>query len=123
MWHLTTTNTKHTITTKTNIMSVKLNVAGKWQRNPIQPRASCSLDHSISCMPFLYFLHYLQDHQTSSRICWMSEARTSCMLEITYLETSSNQKNVKAGRPFWLYLSSPRSCKCGRKGKVSSFFI
>lgn len=59
-----------------------------------------------------------QDLRTSSAISWTSKVRTSSTLATTSLATSSNRRNVRAGRLFWSCRSSPRSCKCGRRRKV-----
>lgn len=60
----------------------------------------------------------LQDLQTSSATFWKSKVWTSSTLAITSLVTSSNRRNVRAGRLFWSCRSSPRSCRCGRIRKV-----
>lgn len=64
------------------------------------------------------FSMWLQDLQTPSVICWASRAKTSCTLETTSSATSSNRRNVRAGRRFWSCRNSPWSCKCGRSRSV-----
>lgn len=61
---------------------------------------------------------WLQARRTASATCWTSRGRTSSTWETTSSATSSNPRSVRAGRPSWSCRSSPRSCKCGRRGRV-----
>lgn len=48
----------------------------------------------------------------------MLKAKTSFTLATISLATSLNPRNGRDGRRSWLFQSSPRSSRCGRKSKV-----